>query len=141
MDTRRVRIAVFIPLTIAVLFAAGFLAMGHHLPALARDGVPTQATVTAKEPQNHSSIVYQYSVGGAAYSGSASVPDLEAVRIGDSVPVTYLRSHPSVSVTGDAQAVYSSWLRTLIMVTLSVAIIPAALGLFAEFTRSHLTKR
>ena len=135
------KIAVFVPLGIAALFAGAFLCIGHDLPALAQRGVRTEATVTAKQPQNHSSIIYEYSVGGAAYSGSSSVPDLAATHIGDSVSITYLPEYPSISLLGDSRASYADWRQTLIMITLSIAVIPTALALLAEFTRSHLTKR
>ena len=129
------------PLFIAALVAIALSFVGAHLPALAHRGVPVTATVTAKQPQNHSSVVYEYRVEGAAYSGRSSVPDLDDVRIGDSVAVTFVRDQPWISIVGDARRAYHDWIHVLTVVPLSVALIPMTSALLVEFTRSHLTNR
>jgi hypothetical protein len=141
MSRRRVTIALLVPLSIGILVAIGLYATGHDLPALAHRGSSTQGTVTAKQPLIHSSFVYQYLVRGATYSGSVSVPDLDRIHIGDSVAVTYLPDRPSVSIAGDAAAIYRSWVQALAMVPTAITLIPAALALGVELVRTHLTNR
>jgi hypothetical protein len=141
MDRRRVTIALLVPLSIGIFIAIGLFAIGHDLPALAHRGTSTQGTVTAKQPLIHSSFVYQYHVRGATYSGSVSVPDLDRIHIGDPVAVTYLPHRPSVSVAGDAEAIYRSWLHALAMVPTAITLISAALALGVELLRTHLTRR
>jgi hypothetical protein len=77
---------------------------------LVRSGVQIVGTVTAKEPMNHASVRYDYSVDGRTYSGGpCSVgTNFDKMRVGEPITVTYSRESPSISICGDAQAAYST---------------------------------
>src|ERR1700746_125758 len=72
---------------------------------LVRSGVQIVGTVTAKEPMNHASVRYNYSVDGLTYSGGPCGvgSDFEKIQVGNPIAVTYLRGSPSISVCGTAQ--------------------------------------
>src|SRR5881409_1016431 len=71
---------------------------------LVRSGVQIVGTVTAKEPMNHASVRYNYSVDGLTYSGGPCGvgSDFERIQVGDPIAVTHLRESPSISVCGSA---------------------------------------
>ena len=75
---------------------------------LARHGVATAGRVENKEPENHNSIRYSYSVNGNHYSGPGSAggenPSFDQLQIGDRVKVMYDSRDPAQSILGSAQS-------------------------------------
>jgi hypothetical protein len=112
----------------AVLFCVIYLmALGlllHHtewrtLYALAGRGDPVRGTVTAVKPQNHGSFMYTYEVGGRNFTGGGSPgdgnPDLDHLRVDQSVIVYYLPDEPSVSCPGIPKLVLRDEIRSAII--------------------------
>ena len=91
---------------------------------LARRGIPTQARVTAKEPENHRFIRYSYSVDEGVYSGFGVAgngnPDFDDISVGDSVTVYYEPDIPNVSFLGDPKYQLSSVTRGVIFITFTI---------------------
>ena len=86
----------------------------HIYEQIAHSGTQTEGVVTVKEPMNHASIRYQYSVAGRSYSGSSTtdvggIPRLEEIELGQKIPVAYFSGDPSLSVAGDPHETYDSW--------------------------------
>jgi hypothetical protein len=67
---------------------------------LARDGVATSGTITAIEPQNHSTVRYAYSVDGKSYAGEGQLGFLHTLR---EATVFYLPDRPYISCLGSPQ--------------------------------------
>jgi hypothetical protein len=75
---------------------------------LSREGVQTSGSVTRKEPENHASIAYNYTVDGMDYettanTGYAGIPPLDQIRIGrvSQLPIGHLvhgSRHPETLV-------------------------------------------
>lgn len=85
----------------------------HRLERIAHDGRTTIGTVIQKEPYNHESVRFEYSVDDIKYFGKAAagrggLPSFEAIHVGDPIPVTYWRERPSESVGGDRSDVYKT---------------------------------
>lgn len=102
------------------------------LSLLAHDGQRTTATVSELEPNNHNGCKYRFSIGGHSYTGSQE-RCADSLRVGDSVPVTYLPSNPSVSTTGTA----GSRLRRALLITF---LAPTALAVFAGFLGAGMSR-
>ena len=67
---------------------------------LANDGVETDATLVAVQPQNHCLVRFTFEVDGRQYSGSGNEC---GVAVGEKVLITYLRSRPQNSCLGRAK--------------------------------------
>src|SRR5262245_41008241 len=100
---RRVRIAVYGAawLLLACLIAV-FLAEREWVKyyRLSRHGVTAQATVTGKEPDNHLSVHYTFSVDSQNYSGiggAGSQDYFDRLKVGDKVQIRYLVGDPRIS--------------------------------------------
>ena len=100
-----------------------------------RSGVQMVGTVTGKEPMNHASVRYNYSVDGLTYSGGPCGvgSDFEKIRVGDPIAVTYLRESPSISVCGTAQSAYSNSWGILFIITPAFCLLAGGLTAFAFY--------
>lgn len=91
----------------------GFYPAWRRAERIAHDGRTTTGTVVQKEPYNHQSVRFEYTVGGIKYFGNAAagrggLPSFEAIRVGDAIPVTYWRERPSESTGGDGVDAYKT---------------------------------
>ena len=124
----------------AFFFQAAF-GEWHDLSRLAHSGSRTEGVITAKEPMNHASIRYIYSVGGSTFAGIGprgwgGVPDFEHTQIGDHVSVTYWPKRPSLSFPGDPYSMYQSWCGLLFLwLPLGNSIV--AIGFFLRLRRKE----
>jgi hypothetical protein len=102
---------------------------------LLRSGAQIVGTVTAREPMNHASVRYDYSVDGVSYSGGPCGvgSNFERIQVGDPIAVTYLRQSPSISMCGDAQSAYSNSWGILFVVTPAFCLLAGALSAFALY--------
>jgi hypothetical protein len=89
------------PLGLAVLATFIFL---MEQPAIQRasrfrrDSASTRGVVTGTYPKDHNRIGYRYTVGPRTYEGGDMAPGAaSSYRVGDSLPIYYLRSEPYVS--------------------------------------------
>ncbi|HKG95766.1 MAG TPA: hypothetical protein VKA84_27900 [Gemmatimonadaceae bacterium] len=72
---------------------------------LERDGVQARAVVLGTRPAHGGAVEFLFHVGrvaheGAGPAGSHGLPPVSAVRVGDSITVTYLPDNPRVSTSG-----------------------------------------
>ena len=114
-------------------FASVIFPQWHRYERIVHAGAQTSGTIIAKEPENHASIRYSYSVAGTHYegigaSGWGGIPSLDRVQLGQTIPVTYWIEQPAVSLPGDPREMYESWCGALFleapfMSLLGVAII------------------
>jgi hypothetical protein len=108
-----------------------FFPVCHRYECLAHIGVRTSGSVIAKEPKNHASVRYDYSVDGSRYEGTlptgGHIPALDTFKIGQGVAVTYCPEKPWVSVASDPEELYQAYCGLLIAVPLLFGLI-AALG-------------
>ena len=114
-----------------LFFFAFFFPLWHRYERLAHVGSHTSGRVIAKEPKNHASIRYEYSVDGVRHEGVMTagwmdIPPLEELRLGQAVPVTYWPEHPQVSAPGNPRKLSEYWLGPLVGA-------PLVFGLFAAF--------
>lgn len=77
-------------------------------------GVRATAVVLGKHPEDHYSISFRYAVGpdrygGLGYTPTSGVPDMAALSVGDTVPVTYLTSDPGDAILGDLDDYWRSF--------------------------------
>jgi hypothetical protein len=84
--------------------------------------------VNAKEPANHQSIRYEFSVGTNHYSGIGvadfgGLPGLDRIEVGETIPVTYLSDQPEISVPGDPAELFHSWSFLLFLVLPAMSLI------------------
>jgi hypothetical protein len=97
---------------------------------LAHDGISTIGVVTAKEPRNHQTVRYRYSLGGTSYTGATRVgrgglAPFEKINVGDQITVTYWPEHPVISTGGDGRDLYASQ-STLLFIILPLVFVFAA---------------
>jgi hypothetical protein len=102
----------------------------RELKLLAQTGHKTLGRVTAKEPQNHQLIRYEYHVDGQRYAGECNagfggLPPFDQIRVGDSIAVTYSLERPSISIGGDPKDMYGSWSGLLFLVLPLLLVIGA----------------
>jgi hypothetical protein len=100
----------------------------HNLERLAFAGVHTNGQVSAKEPGNHQSIRYEFSVGTNNYSGVGNadhggLPGLDRIGVGEIIPVTYLPDQPEISVPGDPIELFHSWSFLLFLMLPAMSLI------------------
>ena len=133
---------VFLAVTAGVyaLFFCVVFPQWRSYERLAHSGAKTTGRVIKKEPENHQSVRYEYSIASKSYFGSGStgsrgLPVLYQIRIGDQIPVTYLPKNPSVSLPGDPEEIYSSWSVALF------GILPAASLLAGGITAVRLHRK
>ena len=102
---------------------------------LLHSGTPVIGTVTAKEPMNHASVRYDYSVASQKYSGGPCgvSTNFDKIQVGDPIAVTYSRESPSISVCGDAQSAYSNSWGILFIVTPAFCLLAGALSAFTLY--------
>jgi hypothetical protein len=86
----------------------------RDLVALSEHGVQTTGVVTTLLPNIHSSIEYQYRVGGSIYTdttitGKSGVPHVWTLHPGDHILVTYLPGDPSKAIGGDPADLEAEW--------------------------------
>jgi hypothetical protein len=76
-----------------------------RLYRLSRDGVPTDVTVSALEPEQHKTVKYTYVAGGMSYEGEgrggSGNPAFEQIKVGDKLKGYYEAGNPSESSLGD----------------------------------------
>ena len=96
--------AIWLTLVLVSFFVGIFLTDGMEHYRLKTKGIEVQGRVTAKEPQNHQSVRYTYTVErqnyneiGRAGRGNSS---FESIKIGDPFIVYYDPDKPSSSVSG-----------------------------------------
>ncbi len=97
-------VAIWLTLVSVSFFVGIFLTDGLEHYRLKTKGIEVQGRVMAKEPQNHQSIRYSYTVErqnynqiGMAGRGNAS---FEGIKVGDPFIVYYDPDNPSSSVSG-----------------------------------------
>lgn len=107
---------------------------------LARAGVQGVGTVTAKEPMNHASVRYDYSVAGVRYAGGPCGvhTQFDRISVGDTIAVAYLPDSPSVSTCEDPQAAYKTRLGQMLIVAPSFALL-GGFGLYFRYLRPRPT--
>jgi hypothetical protein len=129
-----------------IVFCAFFISVAyshwHNYERLAHAGIQTSGTVTAKEPNNHQSIRYEYSVGSTRYTGISAagfggLPPFDQIRVGDQIPVSFLPQRPTISLPGDPRDVYMSWSGLLFIVVPGLGLIA---GMVTAF-RLHVKNR
>lgn len=87
----------FVASTCAVVLLLGSLNWRKYY-GLARDDVATDGLITAKEPANHLSLRYSFTVNKKTFSGIESVGNsLDTFNVGDTVRVYYLPTNPDVN--------------------------------------------
>jgi Protein of unknown function (DUF3592) len=104
----------------------------EQLNGLSVRGARTTAEVVGKEPNNHQTIRYAYTVDGQSYTGQGltgrgGVPAFEQVNVGDSIVITYLPANPVESGPGYPGGVRRDW-DVLLFVLLPMACLLLALG-------------
>jgi hypothetical protein len=104
----------------------------HTYERIVHSKTQTEGIVTAKEPMNHASLRYQYSVAGRSYSGSCTagfggIPELEHIELGQKIPVAYFSGDPSLSLPGDPHDLYYSWCG-LLFIWIPLVIASGAFG-------------
>lgn len=67
-----------------------------------------------KEPKNHQTIRYAYTVDGQSHTGQGlagrgGVPAFEQVNVGDQIVITYLPDNPVESVPGYPRGLRRDW--------------------------------
>jgi hypothetical protein len=92
-------------------FFFSFYPIWHRSEQIAHYGGMAVGLVIQKQPNNHQSVQYEYSVEGTKYFGTApagmsGLPPYDQIKTGDLVPVTYWPKRPSESVAGDRTDVY-----------------------------------
>jgi hypothetical protein len=136
-------IAIFLVVAAAVyaFFGRAVFPQWKDYERLVHSGSKIRGKVVAKEPENHQSIRYEYSVDSKIYSGSSStgfggLPLLSEIKIGDQIPVTYWPERPSVSLPGDPADLYSSWSLLLFVVLPCVSLLVGGIAAFLMRRRS-----
>ncbi len=66
---------------------------------LVKMGIPTEARIVTKEPDNHLSVRYSYIVNQQDFSGLESVgrKRINGLNVGDNVRIYYLPTNPAIS--------------------------------------------
>lgn len=97
-------ILVWLALSIALLVGLGRLNWPFY-HRLTIHGVEGQGTVVELLPKIHGTLRYKYQVEGKTFEGQQQPwqpnPDLDRLRVGQSVVIYYDPAHPSDSVLGD----------------------------------------
>ena len=99
MNKRRVTIAliIFVASTSLTALLLGSLSWRKYYD-LARNGVATEGRITVKEPANHLSVRYSFTVNQKIFSGVESIGNsMSTLNVGDIVRVFYLSTDPTVS--------------------------------------------
>ena len=107
-----------------VLLIACLLGL-RNLPTyyrLATEGIAIEATVEAKEPENHQFVQYSYQTGTETFhqkgtTGSGN-PSFEEITIGEKVLVFYLPKEPVISCLGNPKERFKSELMIVILASL-----------------------
>ena len=138
------KIFLIVATTIYALFGFLIFPKWKELERLAHAGKQTAGHVTAKEPDNHQNLRYEYKVDSRIYSGRCSSgfgglrPFLE-IMIGDEIPVSFWTEHPDISVLGDPDDLFMSWSGLLFGVLPAFSLIAG--GIFAVRMRKYSWKR
>jgi hypothetical protein len=108
-------------------------------------GVHTQGRITAKEPVNHHSIRYAFSVGGQQFTGAqmagiVGIP-FDSVTVGDAVPVVYDPRNPTKSFPGDPSALLSWCYIGLFVWVPLFCMLPAAFAAYRVHHPNFLSMR
>ena len=103
-----------------------------RLNDLSERGARTTAKVVGKEPNNHQSIRYSYTVDGQSYTelggaGKGGIPAFERVNVGDEIVITYLPNDPVESVPGSPVELSREW-SFLLFILLPMACLLLTLG-------------
>jgi hypothetical protein len=70
----------------------------HRTSRFRQEGVSTRGLVTGTYANDHNRIGYRFTVGAVTYEGGDEAPGLaSAFKVGDRIPVYFLRSDPHVS--------------------------------------------
>jgi hypothetical protein len=117
---------------IYTFFASVIFPQWHRYERIVHAGAQTSGTIIAKEPENHASIRYAYTVAGARYegigaSGWGGIPSLERVQLGQTIPIAYWMEQPAVSLPGDPREMYESWCGALFLVAPFMSLLGAAI--------------
>jgi len=124
----RLKKTIAVSFVAAAMFAVGSFSIGYHLPRLMREGVKTTGIVSGTQrDQRRTWLFYHFQAGARQFAGSTTTRFVKKTR-GDSIAVTYLPQDPSISVGGDAQAVYRNWLRWVILLPIVTAAVPTSGG-------------
>jgi hypothetical protein len=139
--------AIIFGIIVAVLFGVIGYSGGYrifdqgHLHHLASTGVRTQATVSAKDRDNHRSIRYVYEVSGKRFEGSGSPErvgrQFDQVNLQDQISVLYDPVNPSDSFLGDPEALAAGHEPLILIVSLAIGGIAflASLPFVIRFTK------
>lgn len=90
--------------------------------------------IIAKEPSNHASVVYSYTVSNETFTNRASSGiKLDSIQLGQKVNITYLPDNPSISCFCSPQEALKSETIFIIMASIfvpsAILIILTSLGL------------
>lgn len=99
MNKRRVTIAIvtFAASTCLIALILGTLSWRKYYD-LARNGVATEGRITVKEPGNHLSVRYSFTVNQKTFSGLESIGNsMSTLNVGDTVRVFYLSTDPNIN--------------------------------------------
>ena len=91
-----------------------------NLTTLTRNGLTVTGKVESMTPSDHHSLRYSFSVGGTAYSATATDsgfgnPRYEQLRSGSPITVTYNKVNPANSIPGLALPAFYSQLRVVLL--------------------------
>ena len=112
-----------------VVYALGYVVFDQaRVERLASKGVEIYANVDAKEPQNHNTIRYSYSVKGKDYKGSGGAgngnPALSQIQIGQKLVAYYDPTRPEDSFLGYPQLRAESQNGLILLMVLIVPAVP-----------------
>lgn len=99
-----------------------------HLEYMTKESKGVYGQVVTKEPENHATVRYTYSVAGVEYTGSggagADNPDFDQLQIGDHVIVYYDPAHPEESVSGNPWEDLGARYTGILFLTLAFPLFP-----------------
>jgi hypothetical protein len=129
------RVAPWIGAWVALALAFTLVLSAINLPReleLARGFGTATGTVTAKQPENHATVRYEYSVASQAYSGVATFlgppnPPFQQLQVGRDVTVYYGLADPSKSALEDPRSLV---LNELVSIAAAAILGPTALLAF-----------
>jgi len=116
------RYALFIWVIVFAFFAVPGLVVGNWVLdyELEMSGQHTTGVIVESQPNNHGSCRYRYRVSARTFVGTDQ--NCPIVTVGSPVEVTYSRSRPSVSVTGNGSGLLAGHLLIALLVPTFLAI-------------------
>ena len=95
---------------------------------LSRFGEVTSARITAKEPDNHRIVRYEFDVSRTTFEGLQGVgPQIDSLNIGQSIPVYFYPGNPDLNCYCEPTAKLSMETVTILLAAFVPAFIATAL--------------